>query len=98
MFYVLSGGARYLCAGQELDAGPGDFVLPKGEPHTFVVAPGEPLRALQLTTPAGFEGFAAAAGEPARERRLPDPGPVDPAALGHAAALHGIEILGPPPS
>ncbi len=99
MFYVLAGQARYLCAGQELDAGPGDFVLlPKGEPHTFLVAPGEPLRALQLTTPAGFEGFAAAAGEPARERRLPDPGPVDPAALGHAAALHGIEILGPPPT
>jgi hypothetical protein len=53
---------------------------------------------LQLTTPAGFEGFAAAVGEPARERRLPDPGQVDSAAMAHTAALHGIEILGPPPS
>ena len=99
MFYVLAGRARFLCAGQDLDAGPGDFVLlPKGEPHTFLVAPGEPLRALQITTPAGFEDFAAAVGGPALERRLPDPGPIDPAALGHAAALHAIEILGPPPT
>jgi hypothetical protein len=47
--------------------------------------------------PGGFERFAAEAGAPATERRLPDPGPVDPAALGHAAAMHGMEILGPPP-
>jgi hypothetical protein len=52
---------------------------------------------LQITAPAGFERFAAAAGRPALERRLPDPGPPDPAALGRAAALSGIEILGPPP-
>jgi mannose-6-phosphate isomerase-like protein (cupin superfamily) len=99
MFYLLSGSARYLCGDVLLEAGPGDFVLlPKGIAHTFHVAAGEPLHALQLTTPAGFEGFAAAVGEPALERRLPQPGPVDPAALGHAAALHRIEILGPPPA
>ena len=99
MFYVLGGRGRFRCAGRELDAGPGDFLLlPKGEPHTFIVGPDEPLEMLQLTTPAGFEEFAAAVGEPARERRLPDPGQVDPAAMAHTAALHGIEILGPPPS
>jgi uncharacterized cupin superfamily protein len=99
MFYVLSGTAVFRCADQELSAGPGDFVLlPRGAAHTFLVGDAEPLRCLQLTTPAGFEDFAAAVGEPATERRLPDPGPVDPAALGHAAALHNIEILGPPPS
>jgi len=98
MFYVISGSASFRCRGEELVAGAGDFVLlPRGEAHTFVVGADEPLHALQLTTPAGFEDFAAAVGEPARERRLPDPGPLDPAALGHAAALHGIEILGPPP-
>jgi hypothetical protein len=68
-----------------------------GLPHTFIVGAQEPLRVLQITTPSGFEHFAAAAGEPARERRLPDPGPVDPAALGHAAAQHAIELIGPPP-
>jgi mannose-6-phosphate isomerase-like protein (cupin superfamily) len=98
MFYVLSGAVTFSCAGQDLDAGPGDFVLlPKGEAHTFVVGSDEPLHALQLTTPAGFEGFAAEVGTPAQERRLPGTATVDPAALGHAAERHRIEILGPPP-
>ncbi|MGD9530052.1 cupin domain-containing protein [Pseudonocardia sp.] len=97
-FYVLSGSAVFHCADEAFDAGPGDFVLlPVGRPHTFVVGPHDPLHALQLTTPSGFEHFAAAAGEPARELRLPDAGPVDPAALARIAALHGIELLGPPP-
>jgi len=98
MFYVLSGSAEFRCDGQAFQTGPGDFVLlPVRLPHTFLVGSQEPLRVLQITTPSGFEDFAAAAGEPAREHRLPDPGPVDPAALGHAAAQHAIELLGPPP-
>lgn len=98
-FYVLAGSAEFRCAGKALVAGPGDFVLlPRGEAHTFLVGPDEPLRCLQLTTPSGFEDFAAAVGGPAAARRLPDPGPIDPAALGHAAALHHIELLGPPPT
>ncbi|MGW2343352.1 cupin domain-containing protein [Streptomyces sp. NPDC001661] len=99
MFYVLSGTARFLCDGEELAAGAGDFVLlPVGLPHTFVVGAEEPLRCLQITTPSGFEEFASDVGAPATERRLPSPGPFDPAALGHAAARHHIEILGPPPN
>ncbi len=104
MFLVLDGRAEFTCGDETVEAGPGDFVqLPAGLPHTFVVSSDGPLRTLQITTPAGFEAFAAAVGEPAAERRLPDPGPgpgpgpVDPAALAHAGALHGIEILGPPP-
>jgi quercetin dioxygenase-like cupin family protein len=99
LFYVLSGTAEFHVQGTVLATGPGDFVcLPQGIPHTFLVGPDQPLEALQLTTVAGFEDFAAAVGVPAPERRLPDPGPLDPAALGHAAALHRIEILGPPPA
>lgn len=98
LFYVLSGSAEFHCDGRTFLAGPGDFVLlPVGLPHTFLVGPDEPLRTLQITTPAGFEGFAADAGTTAPQRRLPDPAPVDPVALGHAAARHGIELLGPPP-
>jgi len=97
--YVLSGTAEFHCDGEILTAGPGDFVvLPVGLAHTFVVGSQEPLRALQLTTPSGFEHFAAEVGRPAAERRLPDPGPIDPTALGRAAARHAIEILGPPPN
>ena len=98
MFHVLSGTAEFRCDGQVLTAGPGDFVfLPVGLPHTFLVGTEEPLHILQITTPSGFEDFAAAAGGPAAQRRLPDPGPIDPVAMGHAAAQHAIEILGPPP-
>lgn len=98
MFYVLAGEAVFHCAGEQMAAGPGDFVLlPVGLPHSFLVGADAPLRALQLTTPAGFERFAADAGTPAAERRLPDRAPVDPAALAHSAALHGVELLGPPP-
>jgi mannose-6-phosphate isomerase-like protein (cupin superfamily) len=98
MFYVLSGSVQFQCDGEEFPAGPGDFVLlPARLPHTFIVGADEPLRTLQLTTPSGFEHFAAEAGEPAGSRRLPDPGPIDPVALGHAAARHAIELLGPPP-
>lgn len=99
LFYVISGNAVFSCADTELPAGPGDFVfLPVGLAHTFLVGADEPLRALQITTPSGFEGFAAAVGGPASERRLPDPAALDPAALAHAAELFDIEILGPPPS
>ena len=99
LFYVLSGSASFRCDGEELPAGPGDFVLlPAGLPHTFIVGPQQPLRVLQITTPAGFESFAAEAGQPARQRRLPDPGPVDAGPLATIGARYGIEILGPPPS
>jgi mannose-6-phosphate isomerase-like protein (cupin superfamily) len=99
MFAVLEGTATFFCDGERLAAGPGDFVvLPAGLAHSFLVGPDAPLRTLQITTPGGFEGFAAAVGTPAVERRLPDPGPIDPAALAHAADLHGVDILGPPPT
>jgi mannose-6-phosphate isomerase-like protein (cupin superfamily) len=99
IFYILSGTAEFHCDGQRLPATAGDFVLlPVGKPHTFLVGDHQPLRALQITAPSGFERFTAAAGRPATERRLPDhclPDP-DPAALSHAAALSGIQILGLP--
>lgn len=98
MFHILSGTAEFHCDGEVMTAAPGDFVLlPLGLPHTFVVGPDEPLRTLQITSPAGFEHFAAAVGRPAAQRHLPEPEPVDPAAFGHTAARFGIEILGPPP-
>jgi mannose-6-phosphate isomerase-like protein (cupin superfamily) len=99
MFYILSGAARIQCDSDIFDAGPGDFVLlPQGLPHTFLVGPDEPLRCLQITAPSGFEDFVTEVGGPATERRLPEPGPADPAALGHAMIRHGYELLGPPPT
>jgi hypothetical protein len=65
-------------------------LLPVGLPHTFIVGADEPLRVLQITTHRGFEHVAADAGEPARQPRLPDPGPVDPAT---ATALIDARLL-----
>jgi mannose-6-phosphate isomerase-like protein (cupin superfamily) len=97
-FYILDGHAEFRCGDTAFEAGPGDFVLlPVNLPHTFLVGADQPLRALQITTPSGFEAFVAEVGEPAAELRLPDPGPIDPAALGHAAGRHAVELLGPPP-
>ncbi|WP_176558913.1 MULTISPECIES: hypothetical protein [Micromonospora] len=48
--------------------------------------------------PRGVHAGSSASRIRAPERRLPDPGPVDPAALGPAAARNGIELLGPPPT
>lgn len=98
-FYVISGAARFRCDEETFEAHEGDVVfLPVGSTHSFRVLGEEPLRTLQITVPAGFEEFTAEAGEPAPQRELPAPGPVDPAALQSAAAQHSIEIIGPPPT
>ncbi len=95
IFCILSGTAEFYCKGERLQAAAGDFVLlPAGEPHTFLAGDDAPLRTLQITAPAGFEHFAAAAGTPAGQRRLPGAAQPGPAALGHTATVHGIEILG----
>src|SRR6202046_3981511 len=98
IFYILSGTAEFCCKGERLRAAAGDFVLlQESDPPASPGGTPAPLHALQITTPSGFEHFAAAAGRPATERRLPDPARLDQPALGHAATLHGVQILGPPP-
>ena len=69
--YVLEGRVGLLIGGDELEAGPGDLVFkPRGVPHAFWNATGEPARFLELISPAGFERYFAeaegmfAAGEP----------------------------------
>lgn len=96
-FYVLSGTALFESDGDSFDLGPGDFAfLPKGSVHTFLAGADGPFSALVITVPAGFEDFVAEAGTPAQRRELPEPVPLDGAALGAIAARHQIEILGPP--
>jgi quercetin dioxygenase-like cupin family protein len=76
--YVLDGQVEFHCGEQVFAAGPGAFVLlPKGVPHWLQVTSDVPVRSLVLTTPAQFERFVAEAGEPARARQLPPPGPPD---------------------
>ncbi|MDP9441999.1 MAG: cupin domain-containing protein [Actinomycetota bacterium] len=87
-FYVLEGEAEVLCGEERWRAEPGSFVfLPRGVAHSFHVSGGS-LKALQLTTPAGFEAFVAELG-----RRPDRPRPPRALPAGRRPSRRG---LGPP--
>ena len=97
--YVLEGELTLFLPGRTLVAGPGEVVHgPMDVPHTEQVTSPGPVRLLGVTTPAGFEQFVAAAGQPAADLTLPPASlpPVDFQVLARLAAAHGIEVLGPP--
>jgi quercetin dioxygenase-like cupin family protein len=86
-FLLLDGELSLFLPDREIGLRPGEFVLaPRGVPHTYRVGD-KPARWLVLSTPSGFEKFVSdvAASDD-----------VTPRALTATAALHGIEILGPP--
>ncbi len=96
-FYLLEGELSLDCGDKHFTAGPGDFMfLPRGIPHTFLVTKG-PVHGLQITAPAGFEDFIAAAGRPAEAPGLPGHTEPDMPRLLAAAQRYGSQILGPPP-
>ncbi len=53
------------------------------------------MRGLVLVSPAGFEQFFAAIGEPATTNELPEPAAPDVPAVVAAAARYGVTILPP---
>lgn len=56
--YVLAGRVGLQLGEETLQAGPGDLVFkPRGVPHTFWNAGDEPVRLLELISPAGFENY-----------------------------------------
>ena len=96
-FYVLEGAMRGYCGDQTWRATAGSFVwLPRGIPHGYRVDGDETLRTLAITVPAGFDRFVTEAGEPARERTVPPPGPPDIEKLDAAGTRYAIDNLGPP--
>jgi hypothetical protein len=64
-------------------------------PHVYVVSRG-PVRALQLTAPAGFEDLVAELGRQPAGPGLPEPSEPDVPRLVEAVRRHGGEIVGPP--
>jgi quercetin dioxygenase-like cupin family protein len=86
-FLLLDGELSLFLPGREIALRPGEFVLaPRGVPHAYQVGDA-PARFLVLSSPAGFEAFirdAVALNE------------LTPESLGATAAVHDIEILGPP--
>ena len=99
--YVLEGELTVYLTGQSFAVGPGECVYsPMNTPHTEHVTSTEPVRVLGVNSPAGFEKFVMAAGEPAPELALPPPDqpPPEIERLAAIAAEYQIELLGPPGS
>ena len=72
-------------------------VLPRGEEHSLTAD--TQARVVTTTTPAGFEEFVTAVGEPTEDETVPAEPPGE-AAIGRVNDLapeHGISIVGPPP-
>jgi quercetin dioxygenase-like cupin family protein len=93
-FYVIDGVLTVACDQQQWRAEPGAFVfLPRGRSHTFTVE--QPVRALQITTPAAFEKFCAEVGRPATSATVPQATAPDIPQLLEAAGKYEIEILLP---
>jgi quercetin dioxygenase-like cupin family protein len=85
--YVLEGRLGVQLGDDVLEAGPGELVFkPRGVPHAFWNAGDEPLRLLELISPAGFENYF-------RELApvLATYGPGSPEVLA-VAARHELEI------
>lgn len=95
-FYLIDGSITVECGDRRWTVDPGGFVfLPHGIAHSFVVSDG-PVRALQITSPAGFERYIEELGRPATRAGLPDPTPPDHPRLLEAATRYGHDIVGPP--
>lgn len=99
--FVIVEGEMVFFVGREqrrLTAGPGSYVFgPRMVPHGYRNDGDEPVRMIVHATPAGFEQFVLALGEPAPETGFGPDGPPDMDKLMAAAAEHGIDILGPLP-
>jgi quercetin dioxygenase-like cupin family protein len=95
-FYVLEGRLTATIGGDPpVTAGPGECVfLPRGTAHGLHAETPE-VRGLVLVSPAGFEQFFAAIGEPATTSELPEPAAPDVPAVVAAAARYGVTILPP---
>jgi quercetin dioxygenase-like cupin family protein len=99
-FYVLEGEVFVHLDGDERPVAAGGFAsVPPGVPHAYLVTSAVARTLLMITPGSGaMEEFFREAGEPAVDRVLPQPGPLDIARIGAAAERTGaVEILGPPP-
>lgn len=95
-FLVLEGQLTFYIGEEQIQAGPGDFVVgPRELPHRFAAGP-EGARVLFLLTPSGLEGLILEQSTPATQRTLPPKGATPPPnleAMGEIARRYGCELL-----
>lgn len=98
--YVLEGEVTIYLPDVTRVLRPGECIYQAaGVPETEKVTSVGPARVLDINSPAGFERFIAAAGQPTDRLELPPPGATASADLNRLAAIaaeHGITLLGPP--
>ncbi|HEX8231146.1 MAG TPA: cupin domain-containing protein [Chloroflexia bacterium] len=94
-FYILEGALRVRVGEQTLTAQAGSTVfMPRGVPHTFCNPFEEPVRALGVITPGGFERFFE--DQLAVLQSVPEGGRPDPAAFEALGRKYGGVMMGPP--
>ncbi|MEV7626894.1 cupin domain-containing protein [Actinoplanes sp. NPDC089786] len=93
-FWIVEGSLTVWAGPEMVTLRPGDyFAIPMHVPHALQAGP-EGVRALQISSPAGFAELIARAGTPA-ELATPDT-PVDVELFTRIAVEMGDVILGPP--
>jgi quercetin dioxygenase-like cupin family protein len=96
-FYLLEGELRVVCGEQEWQAAAGSFIfLPRGIEHALLVTSDIPMRALQITNPAGFEDFVSELGRRPETPDLPPPTRPDVARITEVGIRTGRRVVGPP--
>ena len=77
-FWILEGSVTIQVGDETVEAGPGDYAMgPRGVPHRYTVGP-DGCRLLFICTPGGFEDMVRDMSVPAKARRLPVAGDMDP--------------------
>jgi len=104
--FVLDGEMGVEVGGDSWTVRPGGMVLkPRGIPHAFWNATDEPVRFLEVATPAGFEGYFEALGEVFSAGGPPDMGAVmavaerygldiDPSSVPRLVSTYGLQLPG----
>lgn len=92
-FYVVSGELTLILEHREVRAPAGSFVLvPRGTRHTFRNTTDDPVKAVFIVSPPGFEGFF----KELAERRLTAPGgQLSPGAIVEIGQKYDTEFLVP---
>ncbi len=98
-FYVLEGEITFFLEDERLVVGAGGFAfLPRGHAHGFQITSEEPLRAISIFTPGGFEAFFEDVGEITDVSGMPTTVIRDFDRIRAAGARFDFEDLGPLPA
>lgn len=102
LFILLEGELAFITGDDRFEHGPGAVAyLPHSKPHTFQVL-SDTARLINVTssntTIPRFDEMVAALGVPTDSPAMPEPLPIDPGRVAEICAVHGIDIVGPPPA